>query len=569
MLRLRTLGRKFWPLAKAYWQGEERWSARALLIACVGLNFGIVYVNVLLNRANGTLFNALQERRESGFYQALGTILLLILLYVAVALLRYFLDQTLQLRWRRWLTDRLLSRWLAGKAFYRMRFSGRVDNPDQRIAEDIRTFISQSLSLGLGLLSSLVSLATFAVILWHLSGSISIPVAGISVTIPGYMLWAAILYAGIGSVLAHVIGRPLIRLGNRQQGVEADFRFGLVRLREEAEQIALYRGEAEEQRSLRARFAALYQNFLQLIRWNTGYLTFDVMVGQLAAFFPLVVGAPRYFSGAIELGALMQIAGAFGQVNTALSWFMDNYTSFANWRANLDRLSDFSDELDRQTAAAPARLVTPPAGRSDAIILDQLRLTLPDGRPLLGPISLRLGRGERLLIKGPSGTGKSTLFRAIAGLWPFAEGRIEVPPETTPLFLPQRPYMPIGSLREAVWFPRAPDWARDSDARNALAAAGLAPLGRRLDEQAHWGQILSPGEQQRLAFARALLAKPDWLFLDEATSALEEAQETALYSMIARELPNAGIVSIGHRRSLEALHDHTLDLTELLIPHAA
>jgi len=558
MRRLATLGRDVWSLARGYWSSEERWSARILLAAIIALNLGMVYVSVLLNTARGTMYNGLQARDAAAFYSAFGTIVLLILAYLAVALLRYYLNLTLQLRWRRWLTDRYLSRWLADRAFYRMRFFGKVDNPDQRISEDVRLFIEQTLSLGLGLLSSIVTLASFAAILWDLSGSVTIPIGdAFAITIPGYMFWAAVLYAGVASVLAHLVGRPLIPLSNRQQGLEADFRFSLVRLREEAEGIALYRGEAQERGIALGRFAALYENFKRLILRRTKYLTFEIVIGQLAAFFPLLVASPRYFSGAIQLGGLMQTSNAFQHVNDALSWFVGSYTTFAEWRATVDRLLEFGVELSSEasTAVSPVQVETAP---SNAIDLDSLAVALPDGTPLIEPVTVTLKANQPVLLKGESGSGKSTIFRVLAGLWPYASGHLRLPEGAKPLFLPQRPYMPIGTLRDALWFPSHPDRERDEEAREALAAVGLPTLTARLDESAHWTQILSGGEQQRLAIARALLIKPDWLFLDEATSAIDEEQEAMLYRTLMDALPGTTIVSIGHRRSLAAYHDRVI-----------
>jgi vitamin B12/bleomycin/antimicrobial peptide transport system ATP-binding/permease protein len=559
MKRFARLGRNVWALARGYWWSEERWSARALLAAVIALNLGMVWVSVQLNGANGVMYNALQAKEAGAFYSAFGTIIELILAYLAVALLRYFLNQTLQLRWRRWLTDQYLTRWLADRTFYRMRFSGQVDNPDQRISEDVRLFISQTLSLGLGLLSSVVTLVSFTTILWHLSGSITLPLGGIEITIPGYMFWVAVLYSGTGSVLAHLVGRPLIRLSNRQQGLEADFRFSLVRLREEAEGIALYGGEAQERGIALGRFAALYDNFQRLIRRNTQYLTFEILIGQLAAFFPLLVASPRYFSGAIQLGALMQTSNAFSHVNDALSWFINSYTTFADWRATVDRLIEFSGELQSEAATAESgalRVTT----TQPTIDLKDIAIALPDGTKLLSPTTISFRPHEAALLQGSSGTGKSTLFRVLAGLWPFATGCIELPAGATTLFLPQRPYMPIGTLREALWFPSQPAPHGDADILAALDAVGLPGVAERLDETAHWSQVFSPGEQQRLAIARALLNKPDWLFMDEATSAIDEDQEAALYRILAESLPQTTVVSIGHRHSLAAHHRRLLRL---------
>ena len=557
MERMKLLGYNVWALVQGYWGSEERWSARAFLAAIIGLDLSYVYINVLLNKANGTVFTALQQNDAGGFYRAFVAILLLVLILLAAVLLRVFLLQTLQLRWRRWLTDHYLTHWLADRRFYRLRFSGRVDNPDQRIAEDIRLFIDYTLSLGLGLLGTLAMLASFSVLLWHLAGSLTLPIGGVELTIPGYMFWVAVLYSGVGSGLAHLVGHPLIRLTNRQRSVEADFRFSLVRLREEAEGIALYGGEAQERGITLGRFQTLYDNVKRLILRNCQYLTFQLFVGQFANFFPLLVAAPRFFSGAIALGPLMQLTHAFWQVNTSLSWFITNYPTFAEWRATVDRLTEFDREMVREAqgegAGAHLEMTT-----QDTIDFQEVGVDLPDGTPLLAPVTLRLRPHEAVLLRGSSGCGKSTLFSVLTGLWPFATGRIRLPAGAQTLFLPQRPYMPIGTLRQALWFPAPPVFDGDAEARAVLGAVGLAALGQRLDETAYWTHVLSPGEQQRLAIARALLIKPDWLFLDEATSALDEDHEAALYRRLAEDLGHTTLISIGHRRSLEAYHTRVI-----------
>ncbi len=553
MMSLRRLAWDVWVLTKGYWGSEERWSARILLSAVIGLNLGLVGVNVLQNQANGALFTALQERDAPGFYRAVVIVVSLILLYLVVAVLRVYLDQTLQLRWRRWLTDQYLTRWLADRTFYRMRFSGRVDNPDQRISEDVRLFIEKSMALGVGFLNSLATLASFAALLWYLSGSITVPIGSFAITIPGYMFWVAVLYSGLGSVIAHLIGRPLIRLYNRQQAVEADFRFSLVRLREEAEGIALYGGEAQERGIALGRFRALYDNFKRIILRSNQYLMFQLLFSQGTSSFALLIASPRYFSGAIQLGVLTQTANAFERVNEALAWFIASYTAFAEWRATVDRLTEFAAEIKREAAAAVLGTRTQAAAQ-DTIDLEDVGVSLPDGAALLAPVTLSFKPHEAVLLKGTSGSGKSTLFRVLAGLWPFATGHIRMPANVKTLFLPQRPYMPIGSLRAALWFPARPIVRRDAEARAALAAVGLPALRKRLDEHGHWTQTLSLGEQQRLAIARALLIKPDWLFLDEATSAIDEEEEAALYRMVADTLPAMTVISIGHRGSLEAFH---------------
>ena len=559
MARLRRLAWDVWILTNGYWRSEERWSARVLLASIIGLNLGLVGVSLLQNLANGALFTALQQQNAPRFYSALVIVLLLVLLYLAVAVLRTYLDQVLQLRWRRWLTDQYVTRWLAERTFYRMRFSGRVDNPDQRISEDVRLFIERSGALGLGFLNSLATLGSFAALLWYLSGSITLPIGDFAITIPGYMLWVALLYAALGSVVAHLIGRPLISLNNRQQAVEADFRFNLLHLREEAEGIAFHGGETQERNTALARFRALYENFRRIILRNNIIWVFQLLFSQFTSLLALLIASPGYFSGAMELGVLIQTAHAFERVNEALSWFIASYTVFAQWRAAVDRLTEFTTEINCQAAAAVSGTRTETAVQ-DTIDLCDVGVFLPDGEPLLSPIALSFKPREAVLLKGTSGSGKTTLVRVLAGLWPFASGCIHLPAGAKTLFLPQRPYMPIGTLREALWFPTPPASGREAEASAALASVGLSALTQRLDEDSHWVQRLSLGEQQRLGIARALLIKPDWLFLDEATSAIDEEEEAALYRIVADVLRSTTVISIGHRASLEAYHHRVITL---------
>lgn len=550
--------RSLWDLTRAYWASDERWSAWAFLLAIVLANLGLVGINLMQNVATGAVFTALQERDAAQFYWALGGLMLAILSYMVVAVARLLLDQTFQLRWRRWMTDQYLKDWLSNRTFYRMRFSKRVDNPDQRISEDIRVLIERVMSLGMGLLSSVASLATFATLLWQLSGNIAFDLGWFVLIIPGYMLWAAVLYAALGSVLAHLIGRPLIRLNNLQQALEADFRFFLVRLREEAEGITLYRAEEQERRHVLERFTALYGNFKSLIRSNARYVLYQLLFGQLAYGLSLVLASPRYFSGAIQLGVLVQISNAFERVNEALSWLIGSYPAYAEWRATADRLIELRKVMDAEAALAQSSAID--MGSDDTTDLRRVNIALPDGTDLIAPVTLSLKAHEAVMVRGPSGSGKSTLFRVLAGLWPFTTGEIHRPANARMLFLPQRPYMPIGPLREALWFPEAPQRERDAEAIDALSLVGLKAMDGRLDESAHWAQMLSPGEQQRIAIARALLLKPDWLFLDEVTAHHDEREEAELYRRLIETLPHTTIVSIGQRRSLEAFHKRVLVL---------
>jgi putative ATP-binding cassette transporter len=551
------LGQGLSDLATAYWRVGERWSASFFILAIVALGLGMVGINLGQNIATGSAFTALQESDARGFYLALSGVMTAIVAYMVVAVAQLYLRQSFQLRWRRWLTARYLSEWLARHVFYRMRFRDGIDNPDQRISEDVKVFIEQTMSLGLGLLGSIATLGTFAALLWQLSGSITIPIGGLTVTVRGYMVWAALLYAGLGSVFAHLIGRPLIRLNNQQQGKEADFRFNLVRLREEAEGITLYGAEEQERKHALDRFRLLYDNMRLLIRSNARYVLYQLLVSQAAYGLSLLLASPRFFAGAILLGGLVQISNAFERVNEALSWLIGSYPTVAEWRATADRLVEFSGTIAPQPGPAGGPNIS---SGDHATELRELKVWLPDGAELIAPANLKLKPHEAVMFRGPSGSGKSTLFRVLAGLWPYASGDILLPAHAKMLFLPQRPYMPIGTLREAIWFPERPRLERDDEAVKTLALVGLSHMTRRLDERAHWAQTLSPGEQQRIAIARALLLKPDWLFLDEVTAAHDEREEAELYRCLTGGLPETTIISVGQRHSLEAFHDRMIAL---------
>jgi vitamin B12/bleomycin/antimicrobial peptide transport system ATP-binding/permease protein len=564
MARLRELLHDTWTLIRPYWSSEDRWAGRGLLILVIALNLGIVYINVLLNQWNNAFYNALQDKDYAVFWSQLVRFTWLAGLFIVAAVYQIYLNQMLQIRWRRWLTDRYLNAWLADGAYYRMQLTAsETDNPDQRIAEDLRLFVSATLTLGIGGMRALVTLIAFLGILWGLSGSMTIPV-GAGWTIPGYMVWAALLYAIVGTWLTNLIGRPLVRLNFDQQRYEADFRFGLVRFRENAEGIALYRGEADELRSFRERFGEVVGNWWALMRQQKRLTWFTAGYGQVAVIFPFVVAAPRYFRGEMPLGGLMQVASAFGQVQDSLSFIISAYTDIAQWRSVVQRLVGFERALARMRADAASDGVRRTPGSGDALALDRVDLKLPGGGPLLEGATLDFRPGDSALISGPSGAGKSTLFRAIAGIWPFGTGEISLPRDGRVLFLPQKPYLPIGTLREVVSYPTPPGGFDDDALRDALEAVGLPELTARLGEHAHWALALSPGEQQRIAFARALVQKPAWLFLDEATSALDEASEVRLYTLLRERLPGVTLVSVGHRSTLRPFHARNLVVT----PHA-
>jgi putative ATP-binding cassette transporter len=558
-----------WKLVAPFWRSEERLRAWVLLVVVITLTLGLVGLDVLFNDWYRRFYNALEQKNVSDFWDLLLYFSLLATVFIVAAIYRFYLRQMLEMRWRVWLTHQYVGDWLANKVYYRLELQNRgTDNPDQRIAEDLRLLTTGSangvggtLQLGLGVLTAVVTLIAFFTILWRVSGPLEFTMVGVDVVIPGYMVWAALAYAIVGSVLTHYVGRKLIGINFQKERVEADFRFNLVRVRENAEGVALYAGEVPEAKGLLSRFEAVRLNWWDLMRFTKRLTGFTAGYQQIAVIFPFIVAGPRYFSGAITLGELMQIVSAFGTVQTALSWFVSNYDLLAGWKASVDRLLTFHRALEG-AAADQARHdaldVQPDAGRS--VRADNLDLVLPNGRVILADTDFTIQPGDRVLLTGPSGSGKSTLFRALAGIWPFGRGKVRFPAGARVLFLPQKPYIPIGTLREAIAYPSTATAFSDEAIRAVLTAVQLDPLVARLDEQANWSLQLSGGEQQRVAIARALLQEPEWLFLDEATSALDEATETRIYEELQRRLPKATVVSIAHRPTIAGFHGRRFQL---------
>jgi putative ATP-binding cassette transporter len=547
----------WWRLVVPYFRSEERWIAIGLLVGAIVLTLAAVTVNVAFSEWNRRFYDSLQNKDEAAFWIEMVNFGWIAALAIAFGVARGLVSPYLRLRWRRWLTGHYLSHWLDGRGYYRIELERKVDNADQRIAEDLRLLGFYTMTLLLGLISAVATLVSFLFILWQLSGPISLSFIGLDVTIPGYMVWAALIYAFLGTWLANLVGRRLIPLNFLQQRYEANFRFGLMRVRENAEGIALYRGEPRENEVLETKFTDVFNNAWRVLVTEMQLVFYQIGYGQLAIIFPYIVTAPRFFAGAITLGVVMQTAQAFGQVQTALSFFIDNYTNVAELRAVMDRLKGLQDAIEEK----PAENITVAAepGRAD-VGTSGLDLALPNGQTLLKDLDLVLPKGTSTLITGTSGSGKSTLFRAMAGIWPFGRGRILIPAGARVLFLPQKPYIPIATLRDAVKYPDENSTASDADIVSALEAARLGHLAGRLDEEAHWSNTLSGGEQQRLAIARALVFRPDWLFLDEATASLDEANEAAVYGVLKERLPGTTMISIGHRPSLRQWHEQRLEL---------
>jgi vitamin B12/bleomycin/antimicrobial peptide transport system ATP-binding/permease protein len=561
---------RIWPFRP--YTALERRIAVAMVIILVLLNQAEVGVIVRLNFFNRAWFDAIQQRNEAAFwYQLMLVFTPWAFTYVAMTVFEFFLQSMLVVRWRTWLTDHFVSRWLTHHNHYRISLlAGPTDNPDQRIAEDVFRFInggSDGSNVGYGLydfsillISTVTTLVSFSIVLWTLSESFTIP--GTNFVLPGFLFWVALLYAALGTVITHLIGRPLIRLYFERQHMEADFRFSLARLREYTEQVALLGGEQAERDVVGRRFSALIANYLAVIFRRMRVTVFTGTFGQLSPIIPFIFTAPFYFARKIELGVMTQTAGAFAQVSGSLTFFVNYYTYLAGFKSVADRLLSFDaaiEEAQALSSTGPAA-VAAAAGSSD-LALDGIDLALPDGRHIFKLDHLRLARGQNVALSGPSGSGKSTLFRAISGIWPYGRGRVEIPERVHVMVVPPKPYFPIGSLRAAVTYPSVPGAYDDDAIRAALADAHLGALVDQLDTEDTWSQRLSSGEQQRLAIARALLMRPDWLFLDESTSAVEEKLEAELYAILARRLPQTTVISISHRSTLAALHQRHLEMT--------
>lgn len=546
-------GRKFWRLAWPYLTPRRSWRPLLTLAMLLLLAMAAVRMTVLFSFWYNGFYSALQALDPSAFWRFLGIFSVLACVHVVRTLADSYAGQSFDIHWRVWLNDRLTRDWLGAGAYYRGHFvDAPVDNPDQRIEQDIAMFVTGSRTLAIGALSAIVSLVAFTGILWGLSG----PLAVAGVEIPRAMVFVVFLYVIVATWFAFKIGRPLIQLNFLSERLTANFRYALVRLRENAENVAFYQGEAAERATLWTRFTAYIANLWARVYRGLKFDGFNLSVSQVAVVFPFILQAPRFFSGAIKLGDVMQTSQAFGQVQDALSFFRTSYDSFAQYRATLDRLNGFLDA--NEAARALPSVQTEPL--PDAMEIHGVTVTRPDGNTLLRELNLQMRAGQSLLIKGPSGSGKTTLLRALAGLWPYAQGHVRRPQGAAALFLSQRPYLPLGDLRGAVAYPGEARPEDDARLAEALRQVNLGHLAQRLDEVADWSRILSLGEQQRVAFARVLFNRPAIVFLDEATSATDEGLEYMLYSLLRSALPDCMLVSVGHRSTLDPFHTHRLAL---------
>lgn len=557
----RQFFRDVWYLTKSYWQSEEKKKAFFLLGCIIALTLGVVYMLVLLNQWNNSFYSALQNYDAKKIFDELIHFSWLAAIYILLAVYSYYLQQTLILNWRRWLTTRFIDIWLQNKTYYNLQMFGKdTDNPDQRISEDVRQFVEMTLSFGIGILKAFCTFASFVVILYNLSGSLSFTFMGKTWTINGYMLWASLLYSVIGTYITHIVGRKLVKINFIQQKYEADFRFSMIRLRESAESVAFYRGEAQEGSVFKQRFKMLLDNFWKLVNKQKQLVFLNSSYSQIAIIFPFVVAMNRYLTKEVTLGGLMQVASAFGRVQDSLSYFVDMYSSIAQWQAVVMRLTCFGHHMHDVYQQAE-RFHVERFAAADVVEVDNMQINLPDGKPLLENISFTLHPGHNVLIKGVSGSGKSTLLRAISGIWPFVDGKIFLPERDKLMFIPQKSYLPLGTLRAALNYPGN----KPIDDTELIYLMGLCQIGYlkdKLDLEADWSHVLSVGEQQRLAFVRAHIQQPQWLFLDEATSALDEDTEANMYSLLQERLQQTTVVSVGHRSTLNKYHELVLRLNK-------
>jgi putative ATP-binding cassette transporter len=567
---------KLWRLTWPYFCSEEWKIAWVLLVVAIALSLGRVYLGVLFNDWNRDFFNALEQKdltptpvaiagivlfEVNRFAYLLGYFLILAFIFIVVAVYGIYLGQILQLRWRRWMTRDLSAKWLANRAYYRLELTNDgTDNPEQRIEADVDSFTDATFNLSLSLLRNIVNLVTFTIVLWSLSGPLDFAIAGVAIHVPAYMVWVAVLYAAGGTLATFWLGKPLVKANFDQQRFSADFRFRLMRVREHAESVALYGGELHERAGFERSFEKVWSNWWWVMRLSKRLNWFTSFYDQLTVVFPFLVAAPRYFAGLTDFGTIFQVSNAFGRVQDSLSWFISVFQSLASWKATTDRLTTFVDAIEDARIAAATPELDIAQGARPELALTQGEIALPNGRTLLRGVDLNISAGDKVLITGPSGSGKTTLFRVLAGLWPFAKGRLRLPGGARVLFLSQKPYLPLGTLRQAVCFPGNPGEVKNKVVEDALVKVRLAQLLDRLDEEANWAMVLSVGEQQRLAIARVLINRPDWLFLDEATSALDSDNEEHVMGVLAQDLPNCTMVSIAHRPDVDRRHNRQLTI---------
>jgi putative ATP-binding cassette transporter len=553
-----------WQLIRAYWESDQRVVAYIFLISVIILSVALVGMDVVFNYWYNYFYDSLQDYDKHGAIDLIAIFTFLAAVYIIIAVYRYYLQNYLALRWRRWLTDQFLARWLAKKSYYYLEnFDEKTDNPDQRIQEDIGSLVITSLDLAIGLIASVTTFFAFIYILWTLSGRFTFHIGGLLIVVPGYLVWVSIIYAIVGTALAFRIGYPLVSLNFEQQRREANFRFAAVDLRTHAEHVALYRGEAHQKSILGTLFSSVLNNWYAIILRQKLLMWFTAGYNQVSVLVPLVVTLPNYFNKVFKLGGFMQALRAFQQIQDALSFLVNSYSTIANWRAVVQRLVTFLNHIyEVEHHAAGQNKFIYKTSSKNVIATRHLNIYTPNDKKMLEDINIEFEHGKSYIIKGASGIGKSTLIRAISGIWPYGEGEIDLPADKNIMYIPQKPYMPIGSLKEALLFPEKVSDVKDDVLIQVLKDCDLPELTKRLHDVSMWSEQLSPGELQRVAFARILLHKPDWVFLDESTSALDLPHEEALYKLIKSKLPHCSIVSVGHQPSVEVFHEIQVDLSK-------
>ena len=557
-------GRQFlvdvWHLTKSYWQSEEKKKAYLLLTVIIALTLGVVYMLVLLNEWNNAFYTALQNYETDEIFRQLKRFTILAFIYIILAVYSYYLQQVLVVNWRRWLTNNYIDEWLRHKTYYRLQMFGvDTDNPDQRISEDVNLFVTKTIAFTIGLLKAFCTLVSFVFILWQLSGPLDFTLAGRQWHVEGYLVWVALCYSIIGTLVTYKVGHKLVNLNFTQQRYEADFRFSMMRMRENAESIAFYSGEGQEGKVFKKRFHILLDNFWQIVQKQKQLVWINSAYSQIAIIFPFVVTIPRYLSKQITLGGLMQISTAFGRVQDSLSYFVDMYASIAEWQAVVSRLTSFGLHMQTVKGEKPQPGLERLEGATPELVMSHLEVNLPQGGAIVRELNLTLEPGTNVIIKGASGSGKSTLLRSLAGIWPYVKGRLVMPSLVKVMFIPQKPYLPLGTLRDSVLYPGTRT-KTDAELVELMNVCHIGYLAKYLNEEADWSHVFSVGEQQRLAFVRALIYEPQWLFMDESTSALDEATEAAVYTVVSEKLKNTTIVSVGHRSTLNKFHQLELFL---------
>lgn len=554
-----------WTLIKAYWQSKEKVSAYLFTAFILFVTIVLVGFEVVFNYWYNYFYNALQAYNVHGVVRLVIIFFILAGFFIVLSVYRYYISQLFALRWRRWLTDQLVSRWMQRRGYYYLEaFDEKTDNPDQRIQEDAGTLIINSIDLTVGLVTAITTFPAFVYILWTLSGVLSIPLGSLgTLHIHGYLVWVSVIYNFIGTLIIFKIGRPLISLNFEQQRREATFRYAAMDLRSHAENIALYRGEHHQQNILQRLFSRVLENWYFIILRQKLLLWFTGGFNQTAVLLPLIVALPNYFSKVFLLGGLIQSIRAFTSVQDSLSYLVNAYTQIAQWKAISQRLTTFLNHLNEsENKAEKEDKVVFQHHPENNIVTKDITIKTPRHELLLENINQDFIHGKNYLIKGPSGIGKSTFIRMLAGIWPFASGEVVLPQDKRMMFLPQKSYMPIGTLAEAILFPDKRDPDLEKNLENVLRECHLSSFVPRLNETANWSEQLSPGEQQRVSFARILLHKPDWAFLDETTSMLDTANEEYLYDLLKTKLPHCSLVSVGHNPNLDKYHDHVIDMSK-------